>query len=115
MSETTLTMDIRTQGSAGIIDIKGDVTSASEERLMDAYGAATDKGAKRVVLNFEGLDYMNSGGIGLLVTMLVRAQRRGQKVSAFGLSDHYKQIFQLTRLDDAISIYETEQDALAGA
>lgn len=115
MNDSTLTMGIRTEGSAGIIDIKGDVTSASEQPLMDAYGEATDEGAKRVVLNFEGLDYMNSGGIGLLVTMLVRAQRHGQKVCAFGLSDHYKQIFQLTRLDDAISIYDTEQDALASA
>lgn len=112
MSESTLTMGVRTEGAAGIIDVKGDVTSASEQTLMDAYGEATDQGAKRIVLNFEGLDYMNSSGIGLLVTMLVRAQRHGQKVCAFGLSDHYKQIFQLTRLDDAISIYENEQDAL---
>lgn len=113
MSESTLTMGVRSEGTAGIIDIKGDVTSASEQVLMDAYGEATEQGAKRVVLNFEGLDYMNSSGIGLLVTMLVRAQRHGQTVSAFGLSDHYKQIFQLTRLDDAISIHDTEQEALA--
>ncbi len=115
MNESTLTMDVRSEGSDGIIDIKGDVTSTSEQPLMDAYTAATDQGAKRVVLNFEGLDYMNSSGIGLLVTMLVRAQRHGQKVCAFGLSDHYKQIFELTRLDDAISIYDNEQDALANA
>lgn len=115
MSDSTLTTGIRAEGSAGIIDLKGDVTSASEAPLMDAFNDAISQGAKRVVLNFEGLDYMNSGGIGLLVTLLVRANRQGQKVSAFGLSDHYKQIFQLTRLDDAISIFENEQDALAGA
>lgn len=115
MSERFLTTGVRTEGSAGIIDLKGDVTAASEAPLMDAYTDATSQGAKRVVLNFEGLDYMNSGGIGLLVTLLVRANRQGQKVSAFGLTDHYKQIFQLTRLDDAITIFDNEQDALAGA
>ncbi|MFN2525207.1 MAG: STAS domain-containing protein [Actinomycetota bacterium] len=115
MSDSTLTTGVRTEGSAGIIDLKGDVTSASEIPLMDAYTDATAEGAKRVVLNFEGLEYMNSGGIGLLVTLLVRANRQGQKMAAFGLSDHYKQIFQLTRLDDAISIFDNEQDALAGA
>ena len=45
---------------------------------------------------------MNSGGIGLLVTLLVRAQRQHQQVLAYGLSDHYRQIFELTRLDEAV-------------
>ena len=109
----TLTMDVRKVGSAGIIDIKGDVTAGSEEVLMDAYTEASSDGAKSIVLNFEGLDYMNSSGIGLLVTLLVRAQRQGQTVSAFGLTDHYRQIFELTRLDDAITIHDTEESALA--
>ncbi|MDQ4065130.1 MAG: STAS domain-containing protein [Actinomycetota bacterium] len=113
MSESTLTMGVRIEGGNGIIDVKGDVTGASEQALTDAYNEATAQGAKRIVLNFEGLDYMNSSGIGLLVTMLVRAQRHGQKVCAYGLSDHYRQIFELTRLDDAIAIYGNEEEALA--
>jgi anti-sigma B factor antagonist len=113
MTNSTLAMDVRKLGGASVIDVKGDVTAASEETLMTAFNEATEDGAKKVVLNFEGLEYMNSGGIGLLVTMLVRANRQGQQIAAFGLSDHYRQIFELTRLDDAISIYEGESDALA--
>jgi anti-sigma B factor antagonist len=56
---------------------------------------------------------MNSGGIGLLVTLLVRANRAKQRLLACGLNDHYRQIFELTRLDEAISIFDTEADALA--
>ena len=62
-----------------------------------------------------GLDYMNSGGIGLLVTLLVRANRQKQKLLATGLNDHYKQIFELTRLDEAIVIHDTEAAALAAS
>ena len=58
---------------------------------------------------------MNSGGIGLLVMLLVRAQRQGQRVLAFGLSEHYRQIFELTRLDEAIGIHGTRAEALAAA
>ncbi len=58
---------------------------------------------------------MNSGGIGLLVTLLVRAQRQRQRVLAYGLSEHYRQIFELTRLDEAIGIHDTEDEALAAA
>ena len=56
---------------------------------------------------------MNSSGIGLLVTLLVRAQRQKQKLAAYGLSEHYRQIFDLTRLNEAIAIYDSEADALA--
>ena len=51
---------------------------------------------------------MNSGGIGLLVTLLVRAQRAGERLLATGLSDHYRQILALTRLDEAIEIHDDE-------
>jgi anti-sigma B factor antagonist len=58
---------------------------------------------------------MNSGGIGLLVTLLVRAQRAGGKLIATGLSEHYRQIFELTRLDEAIDIHDDRAAALAAA
>ncbi len=58
---------------------------------------------------------MNSGGIGLLVTLLVRANRAHQRLTAFGLSDHYRQIFELTRIDEAISLHADEDAALAAA
>ena len=58
---------------------------------------------------------MNSSGIGLLVTLLVRAHRNHQRMLAYGLTDHYRQIFELTRLDEAIAIHETEDAALAAA
>jgi anti-sigma B factor antagonist len=58
---------------------------------------------------------MNSGGIGMLVTLLVRANRQRQRLLAFGLNEHYQQIFQLTRLDEAIGIHDSEGEALAAA
>jgi anti-sigma B factor antagonist len=45
--------------------------------------------------------------------LLVRAQRQHQRVLAYGLSDHYRQIFELTRLDEAVSIHDDEGAALA--
>jgi anti-sigma B factor antagonist len=113
MNATTVGID-RT-GSAAILRIAGDVTSASEAELMAGYSRAAEDGAGVVVLDFSDLEYMNSGGIGLLVTLLVRAQRAGTRLMATGLSDHYRQIFLLTRLDEAIGIHDTEAAALAAA
>jgi len=116
MTTGTTTVDVRPIGAgASEISIAGDVTSASEEPLMEAYGRASADGATVIVLDFSRLDYMNSGGIGLLVTLLVRVQRQGQKLMAVGLSEHYRQILALTRLDEAIGIHATEAEALSAA
>jgi anti-sigma B factor antagonist len=114
MPEAATTFEVREAfEGARIIAIKGDITAASEDVLMDAYGRADEPGVRAIVLDFTALDYMNSGGIGLLVTLLVRAQRQRQRVLAFGLSDHYRQIFELTRLDEAVGIHDSEDEALA--
>ena len=66
-------------------------------------------------MNFTDLQYMNSSGIGLLIMLLIRAQRQGQQMLAFGLREHYAQIFELTRLNEAIQVFESEAEALAAA
>jgi anti-sigma B factor antagonist len=110
---TDTTVDVTRTGSAAILRIHGEITGASEPPVMAAYAEAD--GATTVVLDFSQLDYMNSGGIGLLVTLLVRTQRAGQRLLAVGLSDHYRQILALTRLDEAIGIHDDESSALATA
>ncbi len=114
MATTAATMKVATlKPGAAVIAISGDVTAACEQALMTAHEEATDTGAKFIVLDFAGMDYMNSGGIGMLVTLLVRCQRRHQRLAAIGLTDHYRQIFELTRLDEAISLHDTAEAALA--
>jgi len=98
-----------------VIDIQGEITSYAEEALMAVYTQATASGARSLILNFAGLEYMNSSGIGLLVTLLIRANRQKQRLLACGLTEHYRQIFELTRLDEAILLYGSESEALAAA
>lgn len=97
------------------IDIQGEVTGFAENALMDAYTQASTGQIGTIILNFSGLEYMNSSGIGLLVTLLIRTQRQKQHLYAYGLSDHYRQIFKLTRLNEAIRVFDDEKEALAAA
>jgi anti-sigma B factor antagonist len=114
MPTANVMMTVRKAGNgASVVEIKGEVTAAAESALMEAYNQASANGTKNIVLNFGGLEYMNSSGIGLLVTLLIRVNRQKQKLFACGLSDHYRQIFELTRLNEAIGIYASEPEALA--
>jgi anti-sigma B factor antagonist len=113
MAQPIATVTERSAGNGtSVLDIRGEVTAAAESALMDAYTQASSTGARSIILNFEGLEYMNSSGIGLLVTLLIRANRQKQRLLATGLSDHYRQIFELTRLDEAFGIFPSESDAL---
>lgn len=94
------------------IDIGGGLTAGAEQLLMDHYTRVVEAGAKTIILNFDDLVYMNSSGIGLLVTMLIRANRQENKLVAVGLKDHFKNIFELTRLNEAIPVYESESKAI---
>jgi anti-sigma B factor antagonist len=110
------TMGVRAVNDrVSVLDIRGEVTTASEHVLSDAYARASTPTTRAVVLNCTALEYMNSGGIGMLVTLLVRANRQRQKLLAYGLNQHYRQIFELTRLDEAIGIHDSEAAALTAA
>ena len=114
MPQANVVMNVRKiNNSVSIIDIEGDVSAFAEDALMEAYAEASTPTTRTIILNFNGLEYMNSSGIGLLVTLLIRINRQKQRMLAFGLSEHYKHIFELTRLNEAIGIYDTEADVLA--
>jgi anti-sigma B factor antagonist len=105
----------RVTPTTSIIDIQGDISAFAEQELMRAYNEASTPTTRTIILNFTGLEYMNSSGIGLIVTLLIRINRQKQRMLAYGLSDHYQHIFELTRLNDAIKIFESEAAALAAA
>ena len=114
MPQANVVMNVRKiNDTVSIIDIKGDISAFAEDTLMEAYSEASSPTTRTIILNFNGLEYMNSSGIGLLVTLLIRVNRQKQRMLAFGLSDHYQHIFELTRLNEAIGIYDTEADVLA--
>jgi anti-sigma B factor antagonist len=116
MPEANVKMNVRRANpTTSIIDIQGDVSQFAEQVLMEAYTEASAPTTRSVILNFSGLEYMNSSGIGLLVTLLIRMNRQKQHMLAYGLSEHYQHIFELTRLSDAIRIFQGEPDALAAA
>jgi anti-sigma B factor antagonist len=113
MPEAKVTMQARTvNGIAGIIDIQGELNAFAEGILMEMYNTVSAPNIHAIILNFSEMEYMNSSGIGLIVTLLIRANRQKQRLFGYGLSEHYQHIFQLTRLNDSIQLYANENEAI---
>lgn len=96
-----------------IIDLSGEISSEAETGLNAAYTEATNTTAEAIVLNFGGVSYINSTGIALIVKLLAHAHGAGRPMLVYGLSDHYVEIFQITRLASYMHIFADEASALA--
>jgi anti-anti-sigma factor len=116
MPPANITMTVRRVDPViSIIDIHGEVNGFAEQAFMNAYAEASAPSTRAIILNFTGLEYMNSSGIGLLVTLLIRMNRQKQHLLACGLTEHYQHIFELTRLNEAITTHDSEVAAVAAA
>ena len=108
MTASELQAEVRDHDGVPVIDLAGDVNASAEPALNEAYARATTGGADSVVLNFARADYINSTGIALIVGLLAQARTSGIEVKAVGLSDHYREIFEITRLADFMTISDKE-------
>ncbi len=111
---TTAAGAIRYRDGTAVVDLPPQIDATAEQPLNDAYAAAAAHGSKTVLLNFAGVDFLSSTGIALIVGILARARKDGRSIHAAGLSDHYKEIFEITRLADFMTIFADEDTALKG-
>ena len=108
-----LEASVRQQPGVAIIDLHGDVDGDAELVLENAYAEAERQDPAAVLLNFARVAYINSKGIALIVVLLRRATRSGRRLLVCGLSDHYREIFRITRLSDYIAVCTDKESALA--
>lgn len=113
MTAQHLEVAVRHQPRIATIDLYGQIDSLGEQSLNTAYVDASSRSPDAILLNFTDVDYMNSTGIALIVSLLAQARQSGTRLMAYGLSDHYVEIFQITRLADFINIFPNEAAALA--
>jgi anti-anti-sigma factor len=100
------------QNGDTVLALHGDINRAAQEGLQSAYQGAKEGGG-RLLLDFGDVDYINSTGIALIVALLADCRMTQRPVAAYGLSDHYREIFSITRLSDFMAIYEDAAAALA--
>lgn len=110
-----LETSVRMQGNVAIIDLKGEIDGLGDAAMQQAYVEADAYGPNAILLNFAGVDYINSTGIALIVGILAKARKDHRRLLTTGLSEHYQHIFTITRLSDFMTIATDEASALRAA
>jgi len=112
MAEAQLEATIRLESGTAVMDLRGDITAFAEAALRSAYDQAEAARPRALALNFGEVKYINSTGIALIVSLLARSRKDRLPVISFGLSDHYREIFEITRLSDFMQLMPDEAAAL---
>ena len=107
MDDTRIRVEVEPTGSdESTLRLHGDIDVFADETLAEAYTTATADGATRLVLDFADVGYINSTGIALIVRLLAEARRDRREVVAVSLTEHYREIFRITRLSDYLTIVD---------
>ncbi len=112
MSKQPFRAEVQFQDKAALIALHGEINAFADSALSAAYAEAEKHNPATIVLDFNDVDYINSTGIALIVSLLGQARKSNRRLAVFGLSDHYVEIFQITRLVDFMSIYPDRLSAL---
>ena len=105
MSTPEFEANVARSAGASVIELVGTVNRAAKEGMEAAYAEASTVPGE-ITLDFGNVDYINSTGIAVIVGLLAKARAEGREISAYGLTDHYREVFTITRLSDFMTIHD---------
>ena len=91
----------------------GDVSSLSREAIVGSYAALNKSAEQQILLDFRGVEYLNSSGIALVIEVLMEAKKVGQIVAICGLTPHFTKVFTMVGITRYSTLYPDEAAALA--
>jgi anti-anti-sigma factor len=104
MEKVAFKAEVEQVGQTAVIHMQGEINNTADAELSAAYTQAEQSSPTAITLDFKRVDYINSTGIALIVGLLARARAAHRPLTAVGLSDHYREIFTITRLSDFMEI-----------
>jgi anti-sigma B factor antagonist len=97
-----------------IVAVDGQLVVGNRQEFKQLLLDEVDRGARRVVVDFTGAGYIDSSGLGALVSLGKRVREQGGELRLASLNEDLRTLFELTRLDTLFRLYATRDDALAG-
>jgi anti-sigma B factor antagonist len=105
----------QTKDASGVavVQVEGQLIVGNRQELKELVQAALDQGERRLLIDFSRTGYIDSSGLGALVSISKKIREAGGELRLSGLNDDLRSLFELTKLDTLFAIAETPQQALA--
>jgi len=105
----------QTKDASGVavLQVEGQLIVGNRQELKELVQAALDQGEHRLLIDFSRTGYIDSSGLGALVSISKKIREAGGELRLSGLNEDLRSLFELTKLDTLFAIAETPQQALA--
>jgi anti-sigma B factor antagonist len=111
--DSSMQIDERVVGDVTILDLKGKLTLGEGDTLLkDKVNSLILEGQKKLVMNLEGVPYIDSAGLGEIVRTYTTVSRQGGKLKLLHLTKRIQDLLSITKLLTVFETYETEEDAV---
>jgi len=108
----TLEIAQRSVGDVTVLALKGRLVAEDGDVLVDAVDALLQQGRIKLLLDVRDVTYIDSSGLGLLVSKYVSARRRGGDVKLLHLTTRSLHLLTITHLTEVFESFDSEADAL---
>lgn len=95
-----------------VIQASGKLDNDTNQYFFECVRDEIERGNKKIVINFDGLGYVSSLGLGSLVRESSRASKAGGTIHLAGIENHVLDILSMVNLDNAFHIFDTEEEAI---
>lgn len=106
-----LDIDVRELGSQSVVDVKGEIDVYTAPKLREKLIELVSEGSYNVVVNLEGVDFLDSTGLGVLVGALKRVKAHDGDLSLVCTQDKILKIFKITGLTKVFPIHPSVEEA----
>ena len=103
-----MTITERQVGSITVLTLSGKITLEDAGQLKEKVTNALEQGHKRIVLELSGVNYIDSSGLGEIVSCHTTATRQGGAIKLTNLGKRSKDLLVMTKLIMVFDVYETE-------
>ena len=109
-----LTAKVRRVGNVAIVDLNGKITLGENTGILrDELRSLLAQGTKSILLNMQGVSYVDSAGLGELVGAYTTAMNQGGSVKLLHLQGKMRDLMQITKLHTILPTFDNEQAAVS--
>ncbi|HXE58588.1 MAG TPA: STAS domain-containing protein [Gemmatimonadales bacterium] len=96
-----------------VIHVDGQLIVGNRHELKAVVQEALDRGERKILVDFSHTGYIDSSGLGALVSISKKVREQGGELRLAGLNEDLRSLFELTKLDTLFAIADTPAQALA--
>jgi len=109
-----MSFTLKKSGDVVVFDVEGQLIVGNRQELKQKVLDELEKGERKFLIDFAQTGYIDSSGLGVLVSLSKKIREHGGELRLADLNDDLQTLFELTKLDTLFQISETRERALEG-